>query len=157
MMNKKITLLLLTVILGCDDESLTSTKPANDMVSTDAVLTYSGSFANGPYGTVSGMAEVFEQEDGSWIVKLSGFNTTNGPDLYVYLSEEAMPINFISLGKLKSTNGNQVYSVPGSPDFSKYQYISIHCKEYNHLFGYSLLVKSSTTVSTTLIHVQVTR
>jgi hypothetical protein len=50
-----------------------------------------------------------------------------------------MPVHFISLGKLKSTNGNQIYAIPGTPDFNEYKYICIHCKEYNHLFGYALL------------------
>lgn len=49
-----------------------------------------------------------------------------------------MPVTFISLGKLKSTSGNQLYGVPGTPDFMEYKYICIHCKEFNNLFGYAL-------------------
>jgi len=50
-----------------------------------------------------------------------------------------MPITFIDLGELKSTKGNQVYSIAGMPDFTDYKYISIHCVAYNHLFGSALL------------------
>jgi hypothetical protein len=50
-----------------------------------------------------------------------------------------MPVNFIDLGALKSTIGNQVYNVVGMPDFMDYKYISIHCVAYNHLFGSALL------------------
>jgi hypothetical protein len=50
-----------------------------------------------------------------------------------------MPVNSIDLGALKSTTGNQVYSVVGMPDFLDYKYISIHCVDYNHLFGSALL------------------
>jgi hypothetical protein len=124
---------------ACTDDDLTSTKPVDDMISEQATLKFSGTFTNGPYGTVMNTAQIFENTDQSLEVKLASFTTTNGPDLYVYLSKEAMPINFIELGKLKSTNGNQVYAIPGAPDFSQYTYISVHCKAYNHLFGSALL------------------
>jgi len=129
----------LCFLLSCSDESFAPTMPLNDMTDMDAMVTHSGSFMNGPYGTVTGSAQIFKNPDGTFDVKLEDFNTSNGPDLYIYLSKEIMPVNFISLGKLKSTNGNQVYSVPGSPDFSEYKYVCIHCKQYNHLFGYALV------------------
>jgi len=139
MKTKVFLALVISFLLSCNDETLAPTKPINDMTGMDAVDTHSGVFMNGPYGTVTGTAQIFENQDGTFDVKLQSFNTNNGPDLYVYLSKEIMPVDFISLGKLKSTNGNQVYAVPGTPDFSEYKYICIHCKEYNHLFGYALL------------------
>lgn len=141
MKTKLLPLFIILFVLSCQNETLTPTKPLDDMIHADAMLTYSGSFTKGPYGTVTGMAEVFENEDGTLDLKLAEFGTTNGPDLYVYLSKEAMPINFISPGKLKSTSGNQVYPIPGVPDFDEYRYISIHCKAYNHLFGYAFLIE----------------
>jgi hypothetical protein len=137
-MKLKIVLALVALnFLGCTDDSLAPTARIDDMTDDAAVLIYEGSFVNGPYGNVVGTAKVFKNEDDTYEVKLDEFNTSNGPDLYVYLSQEAMPVNFISLGKLKSTNGNQIYSIPGNPDFSLYKFICIHCKEYNHLFGYA--------------------
>lgn len=140
-MNIRNTILIanLIVFANCTDDDLASTKPVDDMISEQAALKFSGTFTNGPYGTVMGTAPIFENEDKSLEVKLASFTTTNGPDLYVYLSKEAMPVNFIELGKLKLTNGNQVYAIPGTPDFSQYTYIGIHCKAYNHLFGSALL------------------
>lgn len=125
---------------GCEDETLTSTRAIDDMANPDATIHYSGEFRNGPYGTVMGVAQILKTGD-QFELKLSGFSTSNGPDLYVYLSKEAMPINFTLLGKLKSTNGNQLYPISGSPDFMEYKYISIHCKAYNHLFGSALLTQ----------------
>ena len=110
----------------------------NEMTDTAAVLKYSGDFASGPYGTVTGKAEIYKKAT-AIDVKLAGFNSSNGPALHVFLSKEAMPINFIDLGALKSTMGNQVYSVTGMPNFLDYKYISIHCVAYNHLFGSALL------------------
>lgn len=132
-----IVTLVVANIIGCTDDTLAPTVPIDDMTDDAAVLIYQGSFVNGPYGNVMGAAKVFKNEDNTFEVKLDEFNTSNGPDLYVYLSQEAMPVNFISLGKLRSTNGNQIYSIPDSPDFSVYKFICIHCKEYNHLFGYA--------------------
>lgn len=108
------------------------------MVDTAAVLKYSGNFTSGPYGTVTGKAEIYKKGS-SYEVKLANFTTSNGPALHVYLAKEAMPVNYMDLGVLKSTNGNQLYSITGMPVFADYKYISIHCVAYNHLFGSALL------------------
>ncbi|HNF43870.1 MAG TPA: DM13 domain-containing protein, partial [Ferruginibacter sp.] len=65
--------------------------------------------------------------------------SSNGPDLRVYLSREMLPVDFIDLGALKATGGNQVYEIPGTPDLSQYKYALVHCRRYNHLFGWALL------------------
>lgn len=137
-MKKQFLVVLVLFLLGCNDETLAPITPLDDMTDPDAMLIRSGQFMNGPYGTVMGSAQIFENSDGTFQVKLDGFNTTNGPDLYVYLSKEIMPVNFISVGKLKSTTGNQVYDITGTPDFDEYPYVNIHCQEFNHLFGYAL-------------------
>lgn len=136
---KILTVLTVLFLSSCKDENLAPTAPINDMVSTGAVKTKSGMFMNGPYGSVAGNAHVYVNLNGPLDMALEGFNTSNGPDLYVYLSKEIMPVNFISLGALKSTSGNQIYEVPGVPDLNEYKYVCIHCKQYNHLFGYALL------------------
>lgn len=133
-------LLILFLAVACKKETFAPVvvlmeTPADTM----AMTVQMGQFMNGPYGSVSGKAVLIRNTNGSYEVKLENFNTSNGPDLYVYLSKEIMPVNFIQLEKLRSTTGNQVYPVPGSPDFMQYKYVSIHCKQYNHLFGYALL------------------
>lgn len=133
-------LIIVAAIQSCtkDKDSFASTVTINEIVDTTGMLKYSGSFTSGPFGTVTGKAEVYKNGT-DYKVKLANFNTNNGPALHVYLSKEAMPINYIDLGVLKSTNGNQVYSVTGMPDFMEYKYISIHCVAYNHLFGSALI------------------
>jgi hypothetical protein len=127
----------LLAFTSCKKEN-TPTVALNEMTDTAAVLKYSGDFVSGPYGTVTGKAEIYKTAT-AIEVKLAGFNSSNGPALHVYISKEAMPINFIDLGALKSTTGNQVYAVTGMPDFMQYKYISIHCVDFNHLFGSALL------------------
>jgi Electron transfer DM13 len=137
-MIKRISVLLVSIVLimaSCKKEYNTPTVPIDDRVDTaSASLEHTGNFMNGPYGTVSGMAKIY-QENGKFILSLLSFMSSNGPALHVYLSKEVQPINFIDLGDLKSTNGNQLYGVTGSPDFVEYKYVLIHCKQYNHLFG----------------------
>ncbi len=137
----KYAVIMLTVfclLASCKKDNLAPTIPINEMVGNSAMLKYSGDFTNGPFGNVSGKAEVY-LTGSRYELKLNGFNSTNGPALRVYLSKEPMPITFIDLGELKSTNGNQVYNIAGMPDFSDFKYISIHCVAYNHLFGSALL------------------
>jgi hypothetical protein len=126
-------------ISSCKKEgALAPTTNLNEMTDTTARLVYNGTFSSGPFGTVSGQAEIYKKGM-SFEVKLANFNATNGPALHVFISKEAMPVNFIDLGSLKSTMGNQIYSVSGMPDFMEYKYISIHCVAFNHLFGSALL------------------
>lgn len=110
----------------------------NEMTDTTAVLKYSGVFASGPYGTVSGEAKIFKTGT-KYELKLMSFSGSNGPDLRVYLSKEMNPVTFIDLGALKATGGNQVYEKTGTVDFTEYRYALIHCRQYNHLFGWALL------------------
>jgi hypothetical protein len=133
-----IILICLTTLLFSCKKNNTPAIALNEMIDTAAVLEHSGDFTSGPYGRVSGKAEVYRKET-AIEVKLANFNSSNGPALHVYISKEAMPIHFIDLGALKSITGNQVYSVTGMPDFIEYKYISIHCVDYNHLFGSALL------------------
>jgi hypothetical protein len=128
--------IILSLFVACTKENATPDTPANENVDTSStVVEYMGNFVNGPYGTVSGSAEIRKESDGDLILVLKNMKISNGPDLHVYLSKEVQPVNFIDLGKLKSTGGNQVYSITGSPDFKAYKYALIHCQQFNHLFG----------------------
>jgi hypothetical protein len=122
--------------MSCKKQNLTSTNMLNEMPDTTATLVFTGNFVDGPYGNVMGAAEIYRQNN-SYKVKLTNFNSTNGPALHVYLSKEAMPVTYKDLGQLKSTNGNQLYDITGMPDFTQFKFVSIHCVDFNHLFGYA--------------------
>ncbi len=66
---------------------------------------------------------------------LENLSSSNGPDLHVYISKEIEPINFIDLGKLKSINGTQVYSINNNVNVQDFKYALVHCQQFNHLFG----------------------
>ena len=109
-----------------------------ETVDTTAVIKVQGSFAGVVSEKVNGQAKIYLQK-GKLFLALENFTTTNGPDLKVYLSQGDVPNNFIKLGDLKSTNGNQLYEVADMPDFAKYNYALIHCERFNHLYGRALL------------------
>ncbi len=140
-MQVKLILILMIgivpVFISC---SKTSTEKLDEMVSVSSSLKLSENFIGYGSEKVSGKANIF-LDNNKYTFKLENFSTTNGPDLKVYLSKASSPVDFISLGNLKSTNGNQVYEITGSPDFSKYRYVLIHCEHYNHLYGSAELMQ----------------
>lgn len=130
--------LLLCIFTACTKAHETATTPLNETLPADSVSLVTGVFMNGPYGTVTGKASV-KSDNGVYTLSLQEVKISNGPDLHVYLSKEVQPVNFIDLGKLKSTGGNQLYAISGMPDLSVYKYALIHCQQYNHLFGSAAL------------------
>ncbi len=127
------------LITACKKETDAPTTVLNEMPTASAAAQQTGYFMNGPYGEVSGKAQVLKITEANYEVVLDSFMSSNGPDLYVYLSKEAMPVNFIEAGKLKSTKGRQVYQFTSTANISQYKYVCIHCKAYNHLFGSALI------------------
>ncbi|HET9431495.1 MAG TPA: DM13 domain-containing protein [Chitinophagaceae bacterium] len=139
-MKKPVFILLLVIVTfaACIKQN-TPTAPLDNRVDTlMASRLYSGEFGNGPYGSVSGGAKIY-QKDGQHLLALENVTISNGPDLHVYLSQELQPLHFIDLGSLQSVSGYQVYPIEGNPDFRQFRYALIHCRKYNHLFGSALL------------------
>ncbi len=128
----------LTLFLGllffASSCSKTSTATLNEKVDTATVLKLSGDFSGLGSEKVSGQAKVYMKK-AKYFLALENFSTTNGPDLKVYLSQSNKPDVFISLGDLKSTNGNQVYDITGTLEITQFKYALIHCEKFNHLYG----------------------
>jgi hypothetical protein len=80
--------------------------------------------------------------DGQVIVRLEGFETSNGPALYVYLSqnpaqgtEAAFDDVFVDLGALKGNIGDQNYLVPAGVDTTGFTSVVIWCDRFDAAFG----------------------
>ena len=96
----------------------------------------SGTFVDADwFHKTQGLVKIITLEDESSILSLEDFKTTNGPDLYVYLATDDRATEFVDLGKLKTSNGNQDYEIPENVDLSKYDKILIWCKAFSVLFG----------------------
>lgn len=89
----------------------------------------------------SGVASIVKDGDTAQ-VKLSNFSSTAGPDLEVWLVSvepkrdgDVTKAKYLSLGKLKSTTGDQVYSIPPGTDLTQYKSVVIWCKAFSVLFS----------------------
>lgn len=102
-----------------------------------------GQFKNS-FHTVTGKAFLLESA-GKNYARLEDFSTDNGPDLFVYLVKNAegnakMASEFVNLGRLKATNGNQNYEIPAGTDLSQIKSISIWCQAFSVNFGFAPLM-----------------
>lgn len=91
----------------------------------------------------SGQAKLIES-DGKKFLRFEDFKVTSGPDLYVYLTKSEKPTgdaeslgDFIDLGLLKGTMGNQNYEI--TQDISGYKTAVIWCKRFGILFSYAVM------------------
>ena len=82
-----------------------------------------------------GVAKVINLADGRTFLRLENLKTTNGPDLYVYLSTGKDASDIVNLGRLKGNIGNQNYEIPTGTDLAKYNTVLIWCKAFSTLFG----------------------
>ena len=109
--------------------------------SSEAAELARGTFASLEHRTV-GAVRVLKLADGSRIVRLEDFDTSNGPDLYLYLStnpangvEQAFDDDYVSLGRLKGNAGDQNYTLPADADLGHFESVVIWCDRFNAAFG----------------------
>ncbi len=103
---------------------------------------YSGSFIGADsFHKVSGDAKIIE-DSGVRYLRLEDFESINGPDLKVYLSEDLEAESYISLGDLKGNIGDQNYELPSEVDFEMYDKVLIWCEQFSVLFGSADLEKA---------------
>jgi hypothetical protein len=90
----------------------------------------------------SGTATVYQLPDGKRVLRFTEFNTSNGPDLQVYLvaardandSATVKEAGFVTLGALKGNQGEQNYEIPAEIDLTKYQAVSVWCRRFSANF-----------------------
>jgi Electron transfer DM13 len=128
-----IVFILILVSIACKKKGAEE-NPANDNVNPNAQVLVKGDFAGNMSYTVSGTAEIINDNNQKRLV-LKGFSTSNGPDLKVYLATSRQAGSFINLGNLKSTSGQQVYDISGMPDFAQQKFVLIWCQQFSVLFG----------------------
>jgi Electron transfer DM13 len=90
----------------------------------------------------SGRAVVLDVGDGRRFLRLDDLHTSNGPDLFVYLSatpaggrRDTFDDDFVSLGRLKGNQGDQNYQIGADVDLRRYQSVVIWCRRFTYAFG----------------------
>ncbi len=109
---------------------------------TDHTVLASGTFHSVAHST-KGDASIYQLADGKRILRLSNFETSNGPDVHVYLvaandasdSDTVKKAGFLELGSLKGNIGDQNYELPSGIDLSKYRAVTIWCKRFSVNFA----------------------
>jgi hypothetical protein len=121
------------------DQTVNEAAPAVSGTSSDDATTTSldGTFSSLSKDT-SGRAIVSELSDGSRVLRLEDFETSNGPDVRVYLSageDGSYGKDFVDLGGLKGNVGNQNYAIPSGTDLDRYDTAVIWCRRFTVAFG----------------------
>lgn len=95
----------------------------------------SGEFRGLEHGA-SGRASVLEIGSERYL-RFEDFETSNGPDLRVYLSQApaeseggAFDDNYVELAELKGNIGDQNYALPESVDLSRFRSAVVWCKRF---------------------------
>lgn len=94
----------------------------------------------------SGTVSIVRLQDGSRVLRLENLDTSDGPDLEVWLSDAAVLEGKAgwhvfddgkarSLGQLKGNRGNQNYAIPAEVDLNDFRSVSIWCNRFNVSFG----------------------
>ena len=110
-----------------------------------AVVVRTGSFITHEHAT-EGTARLVRNPDGSHQVELVGLDTSDGPDLRVWLTDQEVREGqagwkvfddgeWTELGRLKGNRGDQVYPLPSGTDPEDYRSVSIWCKRFAVSFG----------------------
>jgi hypothetical protein len=113
---------------------------------TEAMVLAKGEFRGLAHET-TGAATIHQLADGKRVLRLSDFETSNGPDVHVYLvaaevakdNATVTQAGFIDLGSIKGNKGDQNYDVPGDADLNKYRSVSIWCARFGVNFGAATL------------------
>ncbi|TDC38892.1 hypothetical protein E1211_05875 [Micromonospora sp. 15K316] len=115
-----------------------TTPPANRIVSAGDFITHEHE--------TTGNAEIVRLADGRHQLVLRDLETSNGPDLRVWLTDQPVRTGtagwrvfddgrWIEVARLKGNRGDQVYDLPASVDPLEFRSVSIWCKRFSVSFG----------------------
>lgn len=129
------------------NQSVNESLPGSSAGATSAPSTAAQTLLAGHFHGVAhetrGTATVIRLADGKRIVRLSDFETSNGPEVHIYLgqasdaadSETVKTAGFINIAELKGNQGDQNYELPTDLDLAKYHSVTIWCQRFGVNFG----------------------
>jgi hypothetical protein len=120
--------------------------PTASPAPTEPVELATGTFISREHET-TGTARILRLPDGQQILRLEGFETSNGPALFVYLSQNpadgedgSFDDDYLDLGALKGNVGDQNYVIPAEVDPLGYTSVVVWCDRFSVSFGAADLV-----------------
>lgn len=104
-----------------------------------------GTFVSHEHDT-TGTVRIVENPDGSRVLAIENLDTSNGPDVHVWLSASDVVEGrdgwfvaggepFLDLGLIKGNLGNQLYEIPADADLSLYRSVALWCVQFSVSFG----------------------
>lgn len=139
-----------TEVVGTATAGLTDTSvPEPSGAGQTRVELGSGEFVDAEHGT-SGVATVYRRSDGSRFVLLDGLDTSNGPDLHVWITDQESGGGcggcvgswsnyddgaYVRLGELRGNQGSSRYEIPADADLAGMRSVVIWCDRFNVAFG----------------------
>ena len=104
-----------------------------------------GAFISHEHAT-SGSVRILELADGTRVLRVEDLQTSDGPDLQVWLSDQPVIDGvegwgvfddgaYAELGALKGNVGNQNYAIPAEVDLDDFTAVSIWCARFKVSFG----------------------
>ena len=105
------------------------------------------SLASGKFHGVAhktdGTATIYQLPSGKRVLRLTDFETSNGPDVQVYLvaapdasdNDTVTRAGFVNVGALKGNKGNQNYPVPADVDPTQFGGVLVWCRAFSVEFA----------------------
>ena len=121
--------------------------PASTATASAAPVARARGTFRGLAHATSGTATIYRLPDGKHLLRLTDFETSNGPDVRVYLvaapdakdDATVTKAGFVDLGSMKGNKGDQNYEVPAGVDLERHRAVSIWCARFSVNFGAAAL------------------
>jgi hypothetical protein len=134
---------------GAPTDAPTGAGPTTPAPNAGPVILLRGTFITHEHDT-TGEARVVRHPDGRRQLELVNLDTSDGPDLRVWLSDQPVREGtagwrvfddgeWVEVGELKGNRGNQVYQIPADADLTTLRSVTIWCKRFSVSFGAAAL------------------
>lgn len=112
----------------------------------EATVVLRGGFRSVAHET-TGVATVLHLAGGQRVLRLSPFETSNGPDVHICLvagsdasdSSSVREAGYFCLDSMKANVGSQNYTIPDDLDLDRYRAVSVWCRRFSVNFGAAAL------------------
>ena len=127
-----------------------ASRVASEGEATPAPVALESGRFHGVHHETKGRATVYRMANGKRVLRFTEFETSNGPDVQVYLvaapdaqdNATVTKAGFVNLGAMKGNRGDQNYEVPDGVDLAKYRAVTIWCRRFAVNFGSAPLAAS---------------